>query len=301
MRRFFGWLFKPFRRRAKQQDTDPSIAGVETADEDAFDEPASPWPESRLRLLQRLWGEGFVRSGEFEYLREFLPLLGLTEKNSLLLIGAGLGGAGQMIVDETSAWVTGYENQKELADLGKLRAKMTGMTKRAPVNFCDFAALKLRAKSFDTCVSIESLYTTPDKKSALTSIAESLRGTGELWYTDFVLPNHEPPNDVVQAWSEALPHAVHLWPGTVTQTLLKTLDLDVQPPDDITKAYRGRIFKSLLTFLASTNKAELREIVDGVFQELEFLGKLINALDSGGLKVYRFHAYKKRDTRPSAI
>jgi cyclopropane fatty-acyl-phospholipid synthase-like methyltransferase len=301
LRRFFGWLFKPLRRRAKQQDTDQPEANFQVTDEGAFDEPEVVWSESRLRLLQRLWGDGFVRCGEAEYLREFLPLLGLTEKNSILLIGAGLGGAGHMIVDETSAWVTGYENQKELADLGKQRAKMTGMTKRAPVKFSDFAALKVRAKSFDTCVSMESLYTTSDKKTALTTLAESLRSTGELWYTDFVLPSHDPPNDVVKTWSETLPHPVHLWPGTVTQTLLKTLDLDVQPPDDITRAYRMRIFKSLMTFLASTNKAELVEIVDEVFRELESLGKLIAALDSGGMKVYRFHAYKKRDTRPSAI
>ena len=59
--------------------------------------------------------------------------------------------AGQLIVEETGAWVTGYENNEELAQLGKQRSKMTGMTKRAPVNYSDFDTVKPKAKAFDTC------------------------------------------------------------------------------------------------------------------------------------------------------
>ncbi len=292
IRRFFGWFLKPFRRRdepvADALETEPVFAG------EVEDEPDAIWPEQRLKIAQRLWGEGFVRCGEAEYLREFLPLMGLSEKNSLLLIGAGLGGGGQLIVEDTGAWVTGYENRDELAAIGKQRTKMTGMTKRAPVNFGAFDELKLKARAYDTCISIESLYMTSDKKTALTSVIESMRDNGELWYTDFVLPNTDPPNDLAQAWADSQPDPVHLWPAEVVQALLRNVGFDVQPGEDISTAYRMRIFKSLFMFLASTNKAELLEIVDGVFAELEQLSKLIAALDSGGLRVYRFHAFKPR-------
>ena len=294
-RRFFRWLF----RRGKKADTKGEDLVHEEADELIDDEPDVTWPETRLKLLERLWGEGLVRCGEAEYLREFLPLLSLTERNSVLLMGAGLGGAGQLIVEETGAWVTGYENNEELAALGKQRAKMTGMTKRAPVNYSDFDSVKPKSKAFDTCISVESLYTTSDKKAVLGAMVDGLRETGELWYTDFALPSKEAPNEAVTAWAELQPMVPQLWPASVTQSLLKTFNLDVQKPDDITDAYRMRLFKSLFAFLASTNKAELIEIVDGVFRELELLGKLIEALDSGGLKVYRFRAYKLRDKRPA--
>ncbi|MBT6096455.1 MAG: hypothetical protein HOK06_01450 [Rhodospirillaceae bacterium] len=292
IRRFFGWFIKPFRRRE-----DPVINEPETEfefDVDAEEETDEIWPEKRLKVMQRLWGEGFIRSGEAEYLREFLPLMGLSEKNSLLLLGAGLGGGGQLIVEDTGAWVTGYENRDELAELGKQRAKFTGMTKRAPVNFGAFDSLKLKARAFDTCISIESLYMTSDKKTALASVFEAMRDNGELWYTDFVLPSTDAANDVVQAWSDTLADPVHLWPADVVQALLRNVGFDVQPGEDISRAYRMRIFKSLFTFLASTNKAELLTIVDGVFAELEALAKLIAALDSGGLRVYRYHAFKPR-------
>lgn len=247
-----------------------------------------------MALLERLWGEGFVRCGETVYLREFVPLLGLSERNSVLLVGAGMGGGGKQITDETGAWVTGFESQEELATIGKARMKMAGLTKRAPVNLSAYDKMKLRAKSFDTCISLETLFTTRDKKSALKLMVESLRDNGELWYTDFVLPDTNRPNEAVQAWIDTLPTSVHLWPGTVIQSLLGTFSLNVQPADDITRAYRDRIFKNLFQFLTSTNKAELLEIVDGVFSELEQLAKLIAAIDSGGVKVLRFHAFKQK-------
>jgi len=293
LRRFFGWFVDPFRRRRRQLNDEPEDDD-EDFDEEFDDEPDVLWSESRLQVAQRLWGDGFVRCGEAEYLGEFLPLMGLSERNSLLLIGAGLGGAGQKIVEDTSAWVTGYENREELAALGKERVKRAGLTKRAPVNFAAYDNLKLKARAFDACISLENLYMAADKKTVLAKVFESMRDNAELWYTDFVLPSTDAPNATVQAWADAEPEPVHLWPSDVMQALLRNTGFDVQSGEDITHAYRMRVFKSLFNFLASTNKAELLGIVDGVFAELERLAKLLAALDSGGLKVYRFHAFKPR-------
>jgi cyclopropane fatty-acyl-phospholipid synthase-like methyltransferase len=292
LRRFLGWFVEPFRRRRDLNDEPDD--DEEDFEEEFDDEPGALWPESRLQVAQRLWGDGFVRCGEADYLREFVPLMGLSERNSLLLIGAGLGGAGQKIVEDTSAWVTGYENQEELAAIGKERVKRAGLAKRPPVNFAAFDDIKLKARAYDACISLESLYMAADKKSLLGKVFESMRDNAELWYTDFVLPSTDPPNATVQAWADAQPEAVHLWPSDVVQALLRNTGFDVQPGEDITHAYRMRLFKSLFNFLASTNKAELLEIVDGVFAELEALAALVSALDSGGLKVYRFHAFKPR-------
>jgi len=214
LRRFFGWFVDPFRRRRRQLNDEPEDDD-EDFDEEFDDEPDVLWSESRLQVAQRLWGDGFVRCGEAEYLGEFLPLMGLSERNSLLLIGAGLGGAGQKIVEDTSAWVTGYENREELAALGKERVKRAGLTKRAPVNFAAYDNLKLKARAFDACISLENLYMAADKKTVLAKVFESMRDNAELWYTDFVLPSTDAPNATVQAWADAEPEPVHLWPSDV--------------------------------------------------------------------------------------
>lgn len=294
-RRFVGWLARPFRRESGPAAPSRSAAKIgRDATEDGSD-PSLSWPARRLDAVQRLWGEDFAAAGEAEHLGKVVPLLGLSEKTSLLLVGAGLGGAGQLIVEQTGAWVTGYESEAELAALGEERTRLKGLSRRAPVKFGEYDNLRLKPRSFDTCVTLEKLYTVADKKKALASIVEALRANGELWYTDFALPSTDPPNRAVRDWADSEPVAPTLWPASVTQALLGKFNLDVHAPVDITHEHRNRVFKCLFDFLAGTNKAELREIVDDVFPELETLGKRIAALDSGGLKVFRFHAYKLPD------
>jgi hypothetical protein len=50
------------------------------------------WPPERIALTDRLWGEGFTTPGGAEYVIDFIQLLDLSEKKSLLNVGAGLGG-----------------------------------------------------------------------------------------------------------------------------------------------------------------------------------------------------------------
>ncbi|HET6196892.1 MAG TPA: phosphoethanolamine methyltransferase, partial [Acetobacteraceae bacterium] len=61
---------------------------------DALAEDDDPvWPSARIGIAESLWGEGFLfPGGGAEVLRLAKPL-GLTEASSLLLVGAGTGGA----------------------------------------------------------------------------------------------------------------------------------------------------------------------------------------------------------------
>lgn len=296
-RRFAAWIARPFRRKKKRKQGDGGTDEfIDTEDTDV-EEPATPWPVRRLDALQRVWGDGFTTTGEAMQLEKLLPHLDLSEKKSVLLLGAGLGGAGQMIVEKTGAWVTGYESDADLAELGKERIRFKGLTRRTPVTYSSYEKLKLKPKSFDVCIALEKLYTVSDKKAALEAIVGGLRSNGELWYTDFCLPSTEAPLPAVREWIESEPVTPSLWPGTVTQALLGKFDLDVRAAADVTREHRSRIFRSLFTFLAGTNKAELLEIVDGLFPELEALGKRIAAIDSGGLKVIRFQAFKNPEKR----
>ena len=48
-------------------------------------------------MTDRLWGEGFTTPGGAEYVINFIQLLDLSEKKSLLNVGAGLGGPARSI------------------------------------------------------------------------------------------------------------------------------------------------------------------------------------------------------------
>ena len=260
--------------------------------EEKADDPSLIWPKKRLNMVEQLWGDGYITPGGEEYIKEYLPLLALTEKHSLLLLGASLGGIGRTLVDETSVWVTGYEQDEELAGIGKERCVLSAMQRRAPVKKANFETLQLKPRSFDFAMSLENLYTVEHKKELFASVASSLRTDGELIYTDLVLPNTEPPNDVVKKWMAGEPHKPYLWPADVTQSYLGTLNFDVRPYTDITRLYRMRVLMGWLKFLDTMNKKKLTAIADDVIYECAYWTRLISALDSGGLKVYSFHAYK---------
>lgn len=312
--RFIRWFFRtlnPFYRAPKNSGAGDTtwINSIEDAPEedalagdgdDTEDEPEDPnltWPKKRLSVVEQLWGDGYTIPGGEEYLKEYLPLLALTEKHSLLLLGASLGGIGRSLVEETGVWVTGYEQDKELAEIGAERVVLSAMQRRAPVKKANFDKLELKARSFDFAMSLESLFTVEHKKELFASITDSLRTDGELIYTDLVLPNTEPPNDAVKMWMGTQAIKPHLWPVDVTQSYLTTLNLDVRPYTDITRLYRIRILTGWLKFLDTMNKAKLTAIAEEVIGECTYWTYLMNALDSGGLKVYSFHAYKKMEKK----
>ncbi len=293
LKRYLGLIWKRLFRAppAKSVITRRPVKTALSKDE-AEAEFLATWPDDRLAVVQALWGEGFVYPGVFSCISEILLHMDLSDKNSVLLMGAGLGGPGKLIVDSAGAWVTGYEGEKELAERGKVHTKKTGMTKRAPVSYCNWDNLKLKPKSIDAAILLPNSLGQARKDAVIEPIVSSLRANGELWYIDFVLPNAETSGEALTAWSQTESILPRLWPPEGINALLNKFDLSVQAPKDVTELHRNRIFKELLTFLTHTNKKALIDIADGLFDELNKISKQINAIDSGELKIYQFYAFK---------
>ena len=54
-------------------------------------------------MTDRLWGEGFATPGGAKYMIDFFQLLDLSEKRSLLKLGAGLGGPARVMTKERAS------------------------------------------------------------------------------------------------------------------------------------------------------------------------------------------------------
>lgn len=299
-RRLLGWLFHPFRRRHSieppPEPAEPELFPPEP-ESPAVDAAPLVWPPERVNIVEKLWGDGYITAGGAKYVLGFMPLLALSEKKSLLLLGAGLGGIARTMVDETGVWISGYESDGELAALGMEKSVMAGKQKRAPVKLADYTSLQLKSKYFDAAVSLENFYQVENKEDLFAAVAESLRVDGDLIFTDFVLVPSDAPDPAVRDWIKSEPYTPHPWTADKIQSCLSGLNLNVRPYEDITRQYRSQLFMGLLKFLAGTTKGELLEIVDDLFEECKYLGKRIAAIDSGGLKVHQFHAIKLPDKR----
>lgn len=301
--RFFSWVRKwPWRRTpsssARRRKASPSQPGKRSSKSKETPETQTLWPNERLFVVDRLWGDDHTVPGGTAYIKTLLPLLNLSKEKSLLLLGAGLGGMGRAMVEETGVWVSGLEHDRELAAIGKNMAARSGMKKRAPVIYKDFNTLKLKPRSFNAIVSFESIHPVEDKAALFATLDAALRPLGELLFTDLVLPDATEPDAAVLDWLRNEPHTPH--PNRASEIFqhLKAMDFDVRPPENITADYRRRVLQGWSVFLGATNKAELSTISQAVIEECAFWARRISAIDSGGLQVYKFHAIKKADRRP---
>lgn len=304
-RSFLRWLTTPFtflfrRRKPKKPSPKTTLKKVST-DEEAFEEEASVWTPKRLNVIEKLWGEGCLSPSSAEFLQTQVPLLGLSGEKSLLLMGAGLGGLGRALVDATGVWVTGLEGDEELAALAKDITRLTGMQKRAPVSLSNLEKPQIKENAFNAAISLESLYKVKDKEQAYKAIIGALRTDGELLMTDFVLSSDVPPNDALQVWMDQHRERPALWTAEKIHFFLSSQNVDVRPVEDVTAKYRNNVFRGFFGYLSTVTKAELLEISDDLIAEVEYWAQTITAIDSGALKVFRFHVIKLPEKRKIVI
>lgn len=283
---------KPAAKKAAPKQPSPF------ADKNRPDKPVH-WPPSRLNVIEQLWGMGYTTPGGAERVKQLAPLLGLDEKKSLLLLGAGLGGISETMVEETGVWVTGFEPDKELAKLGMESMKRAGLQRKAPIRFDPMEGLKLKPKSFDAMMAFDSIHSVTDKKALFTSVTEALRLDGEMLFVSYVLPDTNPPSEKIETWAKQQTLTPHLWPAEAMLAMLNSLNLDVRPPDDVTRDYRNCVLKAWMGFLSNMKREELLDKADDVMSECARWADLITAIDRGGLKVMKFHCIKLPEQRKS--
>lgn len=262
---------------------------------------AKLWPAERLNVVEKMWGEGYITPGGEEQVKKLLPLLELDSKKSVLLLGPGLGGINFTMVEETGVWITGLERDRELAELGHESMIRANLKRQAPVRYSALENLELKSKSFDAALSFEGTLAVTDKKALFSAVADSLRLHGELFFSTLCLPDTNPPNDKVKAWIASEPKSAtpHPWPVEAMQALLVSLNMEVRPVEDLTKDYRHWVMSGFTNFLARISKPELLSMAQDLMRETEYWTTRINAIDSGGLKVVRFHAIKLQEKRKS--
>src|SRR5581483_11934638 len=109
------------------------------------------------------WGEGFVVPGGAEEVLRLARPLGLSKDATLLLLGAGPGGAGQAISDALGCWVAGMEADAGLVAAAAARAARMPATaiRRAECSVWDPAAPVFRANYHHHALALEPLRGTP--------------------------------------------------------------------------------------------------------------------------------------------
>lgn len=279
-------------------------AKAQPAPPPAAPEPPKAWPARRLNVVEKVWGEGFVTPGGAAEVKKLLPLLDLDGKKSVLVLGPGLGGVNEAIVEATGAWVTGLERDRELAELGHASMIRANLKRQAPVRYNDLESLELKPKSFDAALSFEGTLAVTDKKALFAAVADGLRVHSELWFTTLALPDTNPPQGKVKEWltlETQYAAAPHPWPVEAMQALLASLNLEVRPVEDISAEYKKWVMGGFARFMATLDKPQLIEIAQDLTREVEYWAARVAAIESGGLRAVRYHAIKLPDNRRKSV
>jgi SAM-dependent methyltransferase len=280
---------------------DPAEIEFESGDKTAKSKPARKpfaakvpvWTEERVRVAERLWGEGVNTPGGEDHVMTLVQPIGLNPTMTVLDFGAGLGGSSRAMAKNFGCWVTGLEQWPVLVERGMEHARAAGLEKKAAIERFDPAKLELKSQGYNCIFAKEAFFTMPDKAGLFDKLVQALRPGGQVCFTDYVLPETGKVTPKVEEWIAGEPLEPHPWTSDMVLNILTQTGLDVRIAEDITDLHQSLIlqgWRELTQSLAPGTVAP--ETVPHLVKEAELWAKRGAVLRTGDIRVYRFHAVK---------
>jgi hypothetical protein len=164
----------------------------------------SHWTETRLAAASLLWGDGCILPGGTAELRRLTAPLGLSPATTLILLGAGPGGAVRGLAGALGVWVSGYEADPALLAAAQDRLpKLNQMERRATIESWDPRLPGFRTSYYHNGVALEP-FRTGEPDLVLTSLAAALKPQAQLVLVDLVADTPlDAADPLVAAWARA--------------------------------------------------------------------------------------------------
>jgi cyclopropane fatty-acyl-phospholipid synthase-like methyltransferase len=144
--------------------------------------------------VQSLWGQGFTSPGGApETLRLARPM-GLNSNASLLLLGGGMGGPAETIVENFGSWVASFEADAEMAGIAEQRRTLHPASRHMRVATWDRANPSFGLHNAHHAMALEAARGN-QLDAILDGVAAALRPHGHVVMTELVAENPPPDND----------------------------------------------------------------------------------------------------------
>lgn len=254
--------------------------------------PPLTWTRDRLATTDALWGDGYqFPGGEIETLRLAKPL-GLSKACSLLLIGAGGGGAACSLAVQLGAWVSGFEADPALVAAAVDRIAHRNLTKRAQIEAWDPTAPHFREHFYHHGLLLEALRGSQPERT-LSSIARALKPSGHLMMLDLVANKPlDPANPLVAAWAHLERRDPAALPSEIGITrILGRLGFDVRVAEDVSDRHSHQALMGWRsTVRTMEDSPPTRREAMRCIQEAELWLLRLRLLQAGSLRLMRWHA-----------
>ncbi|SDG11912.1 Methyltransferase domain-containing protein [Limimonas halophila] len=265
---------------------------------EASEKKKSPLQQERVVLMQEVWGKGFDRPCNPDYVVDLVAPVGLDSSMSVLDVGAGLGGSTRTICEAFNTWVTALEPDAQLAAAGHLLSDKAGLVQRAAIYEETFEQFDVKPRGYDCIFAKEAFFRCPDKENLFQMLEEGLKPGGYMLFTDYVLAEDAADSEALQGWRDNDPEIGELWTAKQYVKALQDLKLDVPTTEDISAGMTNAIKRAWATYMENAGEDSRGEEMDKVVQhESQVWNRRLRALESGDLRVVRFQAMKKEEGR----
>jgi cyclopropane fatty-acyl-phospholipid synthase-like methyltransferase len=290
-----SWFGRPARQPVDEPFHPPNVIPftiVEAELASLASRPSPLWTLDRLATTDALWGEGYqFPGGEMETVRLAKPL-GLSAAASLLLLGAGSGGAACSVATQLGAWVSGFESDPDLAAAAVDRIAHKNLTKRAQIETWDLNEPHFRKHFYHHGLALEALRG-GQPEPTLSAIANALKPGGQLMMVELIADAPlDPSNPVVAAWARLERRDPRALPKQETITrILGRLGFDVRVAEDVSQRQIHQVLAGWRNAVREmedtrpTRRQAMRYI-----QEAELWMLRVRLFQPGWLRLVRWHA-----------
>ena len=250
------------------------------------------WPAARVELVQRLFGDGLVwPGGEAMVNRMFRALeqdsdLPLEKDSRVVELGAGLGGIGARLAQQTGATVTAFEDRMGLIDHGTAWIEKTGASVKLDRRELNDTGLRLGYA--DAVIARDSFMAVRRKKHLFDHVFHLLKPTGRLVFTDMFLTGDDPECPEVAVWSAMEPRPMYLLNPQTARDWLYEVGFTMPDFTDITDAYLAGIrdaFSQVGTILKEAGPDALT-LQPLLVAEAEYWTRRSTLLESGEVRAF---------------
>lgn len=299
--RFHAWWngyelgAKPALRMQAEERPD-STSGEEATD--SADPPAgtapNEWSSCQRKVAQDLWTHGFIVPGGAAYVQELVGFCRLTAAETMLEIGVGMGGGTRAIIDKFGNYVTGFEENSELAAEARNQAITHDIADKLDVKSQPLSEIELKSSYFRAALMRDVLFTIEDKEAIIDRVCGSLKKEDSyLILTDLLFDSPDATPEVRQ-WADGERAPVYPWDIKSLKQAIETRGVMVRIAEDESERYCSMVTSAWSDYLKDLSgtkvSAEMRPIIAA---EADFWTRRTAALESGGLKYYRVEGVRQ--------
>jgi cyclopropane fatty-acyl-phospholipid synthase-like methyltransferase len=195
------------------------------------------WSPLHAAVLDGLFGEGYVAPPGTFGIDKLGQTLGLSSRQTVLLLGAGTGGPALSLAGDFGCGVIGFEAVEAFAQAARQRVRQAGLDTRASIAPWSSAASAPKPQSFDHAIALMPLRGAAPE-TILGTIGTALKPGGHLVLLEIVVaPSCDADDPLLRSWMTLDQRPLPPPDAADMGELLERLGFDVRAVEDVTEAH----------------------------------------------------------------